>query len=224
MCLAVTRDISPTISGWLLVIFCWNMIWLCQVEYLPSTVAADCWPLLKEFIIGLLGSDVSSALDPPSQHFMATFSAPQTPSDVAFQYLEHFNNFRKAVSPLQRWPVAATIQQTVAYAWVTLQAFSVWAYSALTLLSRGQEGHLARKKYACHYYICLMAFFSRTAWVSQQQKGRTILDFTEQEMIGWQWHQLDHMQIIYTSLQTCPVTMPTPQQSVFTGGMLFLDR
>jgi len=69
-----------------------------------------------------------------------------------------------------------------------------------------------------------MAFFSRTAWVSQQQKGRTILDFTEQEMIGWQWHQLDHMQIIYTSLQTCPVTMPTPQQSVFTGGMLFLDR
>jgi len=23
-----------------------------------------------------------------------------------------------------------------------------------------------------------------------------------QEMIGWQWHQLDHMQIICTSLQT----------------------
>jgi len=24
----------------------------------------------------------------------------------------------------------------------------------------------------------------------------------KQEMIGWQWHQLDHMQIIYTSVQT----------------------
>jgi len=24
----------------------------------------------------------------------------------------------------------------------------------------------------------------------------------KQQMIGWRWHQLDHMQIIYTSLQT----------------------
>ena len=24
----------------------------------------------------------------------------------------------------------------------------------------------------------------------------------KQEMIGWQWHQLDHVQLIYTSLQT----------------------
>jgi len=24
----------------------------------------------------------------------------------------------------------------------------------------------------------------------------------KQERMGWQWHQLDHMQIIYTSLQT----------------------
>jgi len=24
----------------------------------------------------------------------------------------------------------------------------------------------------------------------------------KQEMMGWQWHQLDHMQIICTSLQT----------------------
>lgn len=75
---------------------------LVEVEYLPCTVAADCWPLLKEFIVGLLGSDVLSTLDPPSQHFHATFNAPQTPSDVAFQYLEHFNNFRKAVTPMPR--------------------------------------------------------------------------------------------------------------------------
>jgi len=39
-------------------------------------------------------------------------------------------------------------------------------------------------------------------WVSWYQKGRTILDFTEAKNNGWQWHQLDHMQIIYTSLQT----------------------
>jgi len=26
--------------------------------------------------------------------------------------------------------------------------------------------------------------------------------FPKQEMMRWQWHQLDHMQIIYTSLQT----------------------
>jgi len=28
------------------------------------------------------------------------------------------------------------------------------------------------------------------------------LDFTGAEMIGWQWHQLDHMQSICTSVQT----------------------
>jgi len=38
--------------------------------------------------------------------------------------------------------------------------------------------------------------FSRTTLVSQHQ----IL--LEQKMMGWQWHQLDHMQIIWTPLQT----------------------
>jgi len=42
----------------------------------------------------------------------------------------------------------------------------------------------------------------------------------EQEMMGWQWHQLDHMQIICTSLQTD--TMPVPHHSVFTDWMPFL--
>jgi len=44
--------------------------------------------------------------------------------------------------------------------------------------------------------------FSRTTWVGRHQKGRTILDLMKQEMMGWQWHQLDHMQITYTLLQT----------------------
>jgi len=36
--------------------------------------------------------------------------------------------------------------------------------------------------------------------VSQYQKGKTILDFTEARDSQWQWHQLGHMQIC-TSLQ-----------------------
>jgi len=39
---------------------------------------------------------------------------------------------------------------------------------------------------------------SWTTWVSWYQKGKSILDFN-QEMIGWQWDQLDHMHIICTS-------------------------
>jgi len=37
--------------------------------------------------------------------------------------------------------------------------------------------------------------------VSQYQKGKTNLDFTEARDSEWQWHQLGHMQV-YTSLQT----------------------
>ena len=44
--------------------------------------------------------------------------------------------------------------------------------------------------------------FSRTTWVSWHQKGKPFWILLEQEMVGWQWHQLDHMQIICTSLQT----------------------
>jgi len=44
--------------------------------------------------------------------------------------------------------------------------------------------------------------FSRTTWVGQHQKGKPIWISLEQEMMRWQWHQLDHMQIICTLLQT----------------------
>jgi len=37
--------------------------------------------------------------------------------------------------------------------------------------------------------------------VSQYQKGKTNLDFTEAGDSEWQWHQLGHMQVC-TSLQT----------------------
>ena len=44
--------------------------------------------------------------------------------------------------------------------------------------------------------------FSRTSWVSRRQKGKPFWILLDQEMTEWQWHQLDHMHIIFTSLQT----------------------
>ena len=43
--------------------------------------------------------------------------------------------------------------------------------------------------------------FSGTTRVSQYQKGKTNLDFTEARDSEWQWHQLGHMQVC-TLLQT----------------------
>jgi len=43
-------------------------------------------------------------------------------------------------------------------------------------------------------------FFSRTTWINRYQKGFWIL--MKQEMMGWQRHKLDHMQIMCTLLQT----------------------
>jgi len=40
-------------------------------------------------------------------------------------------------------------------------------------------------------------------------------------MMGWQWHQLDHTQIICTSLQTDNHAITSPL-SFFTGRMPFL--
>jgi len=51
-----------------------------------------------------------------------------------------------------------------------------------------------------HTYI--MAFFSRTTWVGQYQKDKPFRILLKQQMMGWQWHQLNHMQIICTSLLT----------------------
>jgi len=42
--------------------------------------------------------------------------------------------------------------------------------------------------------------FFRTTWESRQQKGKRFWILLEREMMGWQWHQLDHMQIICTSI------------------------
>jgi len=55
----------------------------------------------------------------------------------------------------------------------------------------------------------LLLLFSRTTLTSQYKKSKTSLDLDEARddgVLGWgfgmQWHQLDHMQTICTSLQT----------------------
>jgi len=45
-------------------------------------------------------------------------------------------------------------------------------------------------------------FFSRKTWVTRHQKDKPFWILLKQEMMGWQWHQLDHMEIICTLLQT----------------------
>jgi len=41
-----------------------------------------------------------------------------------------------------------------------------------------------------------------TTSVSRHQKGKLFWILPEQEMMGWQWHLLDRVQIICTSLHT----------------------
>ena len=55
-----------------------------------------------------------------------------------------------------------------------------------------------------HTHACTHTFndpLSRTIQVSQYQKGKTNLDFTEARDSEWQWNPLGHMKVC-TSLQT----------------------
>ena len=58
--------------------------------------------------------------------------------------------------------------------------------------------------------------FSGTTRMSQYQKGKTNLDFTEARDSEWQWHQLGRMQVCIL-LQSD--NHATPHHSVFTGRM-----
>ena len=61
--------------------------------------------------------------------------------------------------------------------------------------------------------------FSGTTQVSQYQKGKTNLVFSETRDSEWQWHQLGHMQVC-TLLQTDNNTSTPPL--FFTGRMPFV--
>jgi len=74
-----------------------------------------------------------------------------------------------------------------------------------------------------------------TTRVSQHQTAKPFWILLEQEMMGWQWHQLVHMQIIYILLQidnrasTSPLSfyrpdaVPAAQQKVCLFGFVFLQ-
>ena len=87
-----------------------------------------------------------------------------------------------------------------------------------TTHTRPNPNSITNPNYYYYYYIHLMAFFQDT-WASQHQKGKPFWILLEQEMIGLQWHQLDHMQIICTSLQTdnhastSPLTVTNPKHN-----------
>jgi len=63
--------------------------------------------------------------------------------------------------------------------------------------------------------------------VSQNQKGKTNLYFTEARDSEWQCHQLDANLHLLTSCKFAPhprqVTTPASHHSVFSGRMLFLS-
>jgi len=64
-----------------------------------------------------------------------------------------------------------------------------------------------------------MAFFQDNLGKPAPER-LTILDFTGARDDGWQWHQLDHMQIICTLLQTdnhtstSPLTITSPKHNL----------
>jgi len=79
-----------------------------------------------------------------------------------------------------------------------------------------------------------MTFFQDNL-VGWHHKGKPFWILLEQEMMGWQWHQLDHMQIICTLLQTDnhastsplrfyrPDALPEAQPTCFISLMKLLD-
>ena len=62
---------------------------------------------------------------------------------------------------------------------------------------------------------------SGTTQVSQYQKGKTNLDFTEARDSGWQWHQLGHNASLHLAPDRQPHQHPTTLM-FFTGRMPFL--
>jgi len=61
---------------------------------------------------------------------------------------------------------------------------------------------------------------AKSTWVSSTRKVKPIWILMKKEMMGRQWHQLDHMQVISTLLQTDNHDN-TSSLSFFTDRMLF---
>ena len=69
------------------------------------------------------------------------------------------------------------------------------------MCNKSENLQQAVKQFTTLHYIQLTVFFRKT-WVCQHQNGKPFWILMKQEMMGWQWHQLNHMQIIFILLQT----------------------
>ena len=58
---------------------------------------------------------------------------------------------------------------------------------------------------------------SRKTWVCQHQKGKPFWILMKLRMMGWHWHQLYHMQIIFTLLKTYNHASPSPLSFLRAG-------
>ncbi|BFZ08473.1 hypothetical protein BsWGS_11512 [Bradybaena similaris] len=70
---------------------------LLEAEYCPCVVASECWNMLKELLQSLIGNIAES---PPSA-LKVKMDEIYTPATTMLQYLDHFNNFRKAAAMSQ---------------------------------------------------------------------------------------------------------------------------
>ena len=102
-------------------------------------------------------------------------------------------------------PLMLTLSVNDLPAFTACVSFSASAYSitgaAVTVTSTTAtpiHTELEPLKLVSKYYTTLHPFnglFSATTQVSEHQKGKTNLDFTEARDSEWQWHQLGHVQV-----------------------------
>lgn len=79
---------------------------LVEVEYRPCVIASNCWELIREFMQGFMGANVTNSIP---AYFTAPSMLPANhtkqndiyqPMDTIQQYLEHFGNYRKQTKSL----------------------------------------------------------------------------------------------------------------------------
>ena len=105
--------------------------------------------------------------------------------------------------------------------WHSLLSSNALLTLKLLLLLESLKFLILTSELHTHTHKHLMAFFSRTTSVGRYQKDKPFWILLKQEMMERQWHQLNHMQIICTSLQTVNHAS-TSSLHIFRGRMPFL--
>ena len=109
------------------------------------------------------------------------------------------------------WSIASSLFNPCT--WQSFSTICLQVFFGLTL------GLAPSTSYSIHFFTQSFSSFRNTS-PYRHQKGKLFSILMKQEMTGWQWHHLDHMQITCNSLQ---ITMTLPHNSVFTGWMPFLS-